>query len=135
MKMMLRILSLFLLASFSAIILFGCQQEDDLFIYLHNKSNIDLNYCIAPNYYFCREILSEEKYETYYATKNKADDYFISWIEHRVIKMCGKEVPLNKLILPPMKRKDGDKTIYHLIIPQEYYDRECGAGLTSQPSI
>jgi len=127
-------LSLFLVGSILIFIVSGCSPERDLYIYLLNSTNEKIEICNTSELTFCNEIPVNSVDFDAAATKGNADEFFEEILYTRIIKLCNRVIPLNKLILPPMKRKDGDKTIYQLIIPQEYYDRECGAGLTPQPS-
>jgi len=126
-KMMLNALSLFLVGSIIicfSFFLTGCQPEKDLYIYISNETNVSLLNC-NYNLSFCDEIKSRESYMEDYATKNQAEEFFSGWLKKTKIKACNKIIPLENLILPVMKRKEGDKMIYQLVIPQEYYDREC----------
>jgi len=127
-RMTLRVLSLFLVGSILMISqnAYSLRQKENLFIFVLNSSDQDFQICNV-SFTFCRTINPNENYRDAQVLRKKEEpEFFVTeWFDFWVIKLCNKVVPIKNMILPPMKRKEGDKTIYHLIIPQEYYDREC----------
>jgi hypothetical protein len=111
---------------------FSLSQPIDYYTYIFNATNEQIGICDTKLKY-CTELPSKEQHKKRGRGKPQDEIFTQGLKEGRTsIKICGKYVLLKDVILPVMKRKDGDKMIYQLIVPQEYYDRECGISLPSQ---
>jgi hypothetical protein len=67
-----------------------------------------------------------------HATQNHARESFEPWLEGTVVKLCGKIVPLRKVVSTPVVEENnswlwGDKVTYRLTVTEENYLRECPA--------
>jgi len=102
------------------------QPKDDFFVHVSNSTSHTLEICNSE-LTFCGRISPGKTFSDAHSSGGKGIDYFGFWLSHRLVKLCGKVVPLKKIINIPMADKGArGKVTYRLNISEESYLRECG---------
>jgi hypothetical protein len=103
------------------------QPRDDLYVHVVNSTSHTLEICNSE-LTFCKGVPPGQTFSDAQATKNEAADYFVFWLSHSAVKICGKVIPLKEMITDQVEDKGWwGKLTYRLTVREESYLRECSA--------
>ncbi|MFZ6643161.1 hypothetical protein ACO0LL_25805 [Undibacterium sp. TC4M20W] len=101
------------------------EQKFDLEFRVLNSTKHTIDFCDTHSS-DCKTIAAEDTYENGQITNGKQINYFYYWLYGTTIKICGKIVPLSRVVTTPVpKKNDSDIVFYRMSITEESTQQLC----------
>ena len=128
MKMMSKVLSIFLAAAISALCWLpsahALRPKPDFFVHVVNATGQTIEVCTV-DLKQCDTVLPGAMSVDAQATASLDIVPIDPWIADTVVRGCGKIIPLKRVVSAPRAVKDSKAVTYSLAVSKELYSREC----------
>ncbi|UOD29532.1 hypothetical protein INH39_29775 [Massilia violaceinigra] len=108
------------------------QPRKDFYTETLNATGGKIEVCHSESPY-CAQLLPGAIDYDEHSTGSWSADRLTYFLSFRVVKVCGKTIPLAKMIENPVMQKGrGNDVTYHLTISKEIVLRECGKSMVQE---